>query len=158
VQTTTTPHTTTPSQPIVVSTTSISTISLPPIVLVPSSSPESTPISNGSIALQTPRPITFPTTPYTGQALLTGTCIDPEFTTIIQPDGSILELPVIGCADSRPGCCPWLPPVSPSTSTVTLVQLVTYQTVVASALLANPLTICPADYSEIGTACCPLYA
>jgi hypothetical protein len=95
--------------------------------------------------------------PYTGQALLTGTCIIPEFTTLIQSDGSILELPVIGCADSRADCCPSLP-VSPSTPTVTAVQLVTDQTVVASALSANPLTICPADYSEIGTACCPLYA
>jgi hypothetical protein len=44
-----------------------------------------------------------------------------------------------------------------STSTETVVQLVTAQTVVASALSADPLTICPADYSEIGSVCCPAY-
>jgi hypothetical protein len=66
---------------------------------------------------------------------------------------------MIGCADNRPDCCPSLKPITPSqsTSTTTVVQLVTDQTAVASALSANPLTICPADYSEIQSVCCPMY-
>ena len=151
--------TTTSSSPIVVSTTSTSTINLSPTVLPPPSL-STTPASGGSVLSQTPTAVTFPTIHYTGQSLLTGTCIIPQYTLVQQPDGSLLELPIIGCCDNRPDCCPSLNPVlvtPQSTSTTTVVQLVTAQTVVASALSADPLTICPADYSEIGSVCCPAY-
>jgi hypothetical protein len=62
---------------------------------------------------------------------------------------------MIGCADNRPACCPSLSLPPPTTSTTTVLQLVTESTEVVAALSAAPLNECPADYQQIGTACCP---
>ncbi|KAK5258824.1 hypothetical protein LTS13_007757 [Exophiala xenobiotica] len=48
------------------------------------------------------------TVPYTGQALLVGTCGIAQFTIITFPDGGSLEVPLVGCSDDRPECCPSL--------------------------------------------------
>lgn len=123
-------------------TTSKSTVQISLTVLPP---PPTSPAS--SLAL--------PITPFTGQALLTGTCLIPQFTIIQQSDGSFWELPMIGCADNRPACCPSLSLPPQTTSTTTVLQLVTESTEVVAALSAAPLNECPADYQQIGTACCP---
>jgi hypothetical protein len=80
-------------------------------------------------------------------------------------DGGILEVPIIGCADDRPDCCPSLstspnvPSTTPPTTTTSTVNVPVYAgTGVVSALSADPITVCPSDYDDLGSVCCPVYA
>jgi len=106
-----------------------------------------------------PNPIiSIPTTSYTGQALLTGACAVPEFTAFPLSDGSYLAAPVVGCAQANPQCCPSLSENSnaSATPTASIIPLSDANTAVVSALNANPLTLCPADYTSIAGNCCPV--
>ena len=100
----------------------------------------------------------FPTVPYTGQALLVGTCTIPQYTLLHFPDGGSIEVPLIGCSDDRPECCPGIvnspPPVSStaasasdngdeSTTSWTGTTPSPTPTGVVSALSQNPLSVCP---------------
>jgi hypothetical protein len=66
-----------------------------------------------------------------------------------------MEVPIIGCADNRPDCCPSLNPVTAPPSTTTVIVSVVESTEVVAALSADPLTRCPSDYTDIGSVCCP---
>jgi hypothetical protein len=100
--------------------------------------------------------IGFPTTPYTGQALLTGTCNIPMYTALVLSNGGVMEAPIIGCGDDRPECCPSLAITSsPTTSTPAATLPVYESTAVASALSAYPISACPSDYADLGSVCCP---
>jgi hypothetical protein len=85
-----------------------------------------------------------------------GTCTIPMYTALVMSDGGILEVPIIGCADDRPDCCPSLSTSSPSTTSTSTVIVPVYEsTVVVSALSANPIAVCPSDYTDLGSVCCP---
>ena len=133
-------------------------------VIVPSvPTPSTTAAATGQEGSSNPSSthITFPTTPFTGQSLLVGTCTIPMYTALVMIDGRIIEAPIIGCADDRPDCCPSLSTSSiaatpPTTSTSTVVVPVYESTVVVSALSADPITVCPSDYNDLGSVCCPV--
>jgi hypothetical protein len=86
---------------------------------------------------------------------LTGTCNIPMYTALVLSGGAILEAPIIGCGDDRPECCPSLA-ITSSATTSTNSALPAYEsTAVASALSAYPISVCPSDYADLGSACCP---
>jgi hypothetical protein len=85
---------------------------------------------------------------YTGQSLLTGTCLVPAWTTFPLANDAFLEAPIIGCANDRQDCCP-------SLNLPTVTATVTPAIEIISALAATSLTICPGDYSAITSLCCP---
>jgi hypothetical protein len=60
-----------------------------------------------------------------------------------------MEVPIIGCADNRPNCCPSLNPVTAPQSTSTVVVTVVENTEVVATLSADPLTKCPSDYTDL---------
>ncbi|KIW10396.1 hypothetical protein PV08_11358 [Exophiala spinifera] len=115
------------------------------------------------------------TVPFTGQALLVGTCGIPQFTIINFPNGGSLEVPLVGCSDDRPECCPSLnftefkpsqtgsgsddgdassSESSPTTSWTGTTPSPT-PTGVVSMLSAAPLTVCPSDMVDLDPVCCP---
>jgi hypothetical protein len=100
--------------------------------------------------------IGFPTAPFTGQALLTGTCTIPMYTALVMSNGGVLEAPIIGCGDDRPECCPSLAITSSQAAPTGAATLPVYEsTAVASALSAYPISVCPSDYADLGSVCCP---
>lgn len=143
-----------------VTVTSISTLA---IVILPSSNSSTTPLntrpavpSNSSmVSTSQPSSIVFPTTPYTGQAILTGTCNIPQYTGLSLQNGAVIEVPLVGCSDDRPECCPSLSP--PESSSPTSSPSITGLTAtgVISMLSASPLSICPRDFVDIDPVCCP---
>ncbi|KAN0080716.1 hypothetical protein V8E54_003920 [Elaphomyces granulatus] len=147
---------TTPSTTFTTSTI-VQIITIPPTAIGPPLT-TSVPISPGQVVVVqsiTQQPLAFPTTSYTGGPLLTGTCTIPQYTLVALPDGSLMEVPMIGCADIRPDCCPSLRPVAAPLSTVTVTVPIIESTEAVAALSANPLTLCPFDYTELGSVCCP---
>ncbi|OAL36393.1 hypothetical protein AYO20_04289 [Fonsecaea nubica] len=132
------------------------------------SSSDSTPTS--VLAIQT--------VPYTGQALLIGTCNVARFTLLRFPDGGTVEVPLVGCSDDRPECCPSLnfTHVEPedtssspsatesndeddgheSTTSWTGTTPSPTPTGIVSMLSNAPLTICPSDMVDIDPVCCPI--
>jgi len=121
--------------------------------------------------------LALPTNPYTGQALLTGTCATPIFSTLHFSGTSghdILEVPLIGCSDDRLECCPSLqwPAWSSRTSgtgswrasTATAggssndgqgTSTEATATGIVSKLNASPLSMCPQDFVNLSPVCCP---
>ncbi|KIX99785.1 uncharacterized protein Z520_04421 [Fonsecaea multimorphosa CBS 102226] len=118
------------------------------------------------------------TVPYTGQALLVGTCNIARFTLLTFPNGDTVEVPLVGCSDDRPECCPSLNfthsepeetgSASPSatessdegdgheSSTAwTGTTPSPTPTGVVSMLSNAPLTVCPSDMVDIDPVCCP---
>ncbi|KAK5447838.1 hypothetical protein LTS15_009337 [Exophiala xenobiotica] len=125
------------------------------------------------------------TVPYTGQALLVGTCGIAQFTIITFPDGGSLEVPLVGCSDDRPECCPSLnftesaasktgdaeaseasgtasasdsgdgEHASETTSWTGTTPSPT-PTGVVSMLSKAPLTVCPSDMVDLDPVCCPI--
>lgn len=102
-------------------------------------------------------PISFPVTPYTGQPLLTGTCTELDYTALYNGNNKVQILPLIGCQNAKPGCCPSISK-TPSASTATITGNVPIypNNDAQRALNDNPVTKCPSDYIETGSLCCPL--
>ncbi|KAK5269692.1 hypothetical protein LTR99_007128 [Exophiala xenobiotica] len=125
------------------------------------------------------------TVPYTGQALLVGTCGIAQFTIITFPDGGSLEVPLVGCSDDRPECCPSLnftestpsqtgdAEASESSGTASASESGEGEhasettswtgttpsptpTGVVSMLSKAPLTVCPSDMVDLDPVCCPI--
>ncbi|OQV05293.1 hypothetical protein CLAIMM_10059 [Cladophialophora immunda] len=119
------------------------------------------------------------TVPFTGQALLVGTCNVARFTLLTFPDGGTIEVPLVGCSDDRPECCPSLnftksePEETGSASTSatessdegdghesttswTGTTPSPTPTGIVSMLSNAPLTICPSDMVDIDPVCCPI--
>lgn len=99
-------------------------------------------------------------TPYTGQAVLIGTCDVVYYTAIYFDDGGQLEVPMIGCSDDHPECCPLVQgvnsTVTASTPTIsTTTSGLQVPTGVVSLYSAHPLTVCPKDFTDIDPVCCP---
>jgi hypothetical protein len=148
----------TSSNAATVTVTSVSTLA---IIILPSSSTQSstTPYSYSSASSTsyvsstltstpslTSTSIALQKVPYTGQPMLVGTCNIPQFTALPFPDGSMLEVPLIGCSNDRPDCCPSLSfsnGIQPSATNV------------VSLLNLAPLDICPKDFIDIDPVCCP---
>ncbi|KAJ9610792.1 hypothetical protein H2200_005569 [Cladophialophora chaetospira] len=121
------------------------------------------------------------TVPFTGQALLVGTqvnlCNIARFTMLNFPDGGSIAVPLVGCSDDRPECCPSLnftnPEPSetgsaspsatesgeeeegPATSPWTATTPSPLPTGVMSMLSEAPLTVCPSDMIDVDPVCCP---
>lgn len=113
------------------------------------------PIGSALVTGSTTNPVvSFPTSSYTGQAVLTSTCAQPLYTAFQEPDGSFLAAPIIGCDNQNPQCCPSLTqaPTLPS-SIIPLNQL---NGAVMDALNSAPLTVCPGDYTATSGVCCPV--
>jgi hypothetical protein len=101
-----------------------------------------------------PNPIaSLPTVAYTGQPILVGTCTTAQYTAILLSGGSYLVAPIVGCNDNHPQCCP-------SLAAATITPTATYRQMndaaIVTALAASPLTVCPGDYSSMGSVCCPV--
>ncbi|KAL8828827.1 MAG: hypothetical protein Q9191_002363 [Dirinaria sp. TL-2023a] len=79
--------------------------------------------------------VTVPTTAavasFNGHSLLTGSCSLPHPVIATLDNGGLLEYPRLGCSNEQPKCCPFNPRVG------------------------GPLSVCPADYTTTGGACCP---
>jgi hypothetical protein len=104
-------------------------------------------------------PILFiPTSTYTGQALLTAACAVPVYTAVQQSDGSYIAAPVVGCADQNAQCCPSISQNSsaPAAPTASVIPLSEASPAIVSALNADPLILCPADYTSTARSCCPV--
>jgi hypothetical protein len=157
---------TTATSPTAVTVTSMSTVV---IVILPSSNATSadsgttsTPPSNTNTISSTTR-ILLPTSSYTGQAILVGTCNIPQYTGLALQDGAVIEVPLVGCSDDRPECCPSLSPPESITSGMLANSAATptsnigslTATGVISMLSASPLSICPQDFTDIEPVCCP---
>lgn len=91
------------------------------------------------------------------------------------PDGNSIEVPLIGCSDDRPDCCPGIVNKhttfsTPSTSTGYTATTTPTATGVVAAMNQNPLTVCPRydlrcfvaspthnsrDMVDIDPVCCP---
>ncbi|OAP56389.1 hypothetical protein AYL99_09568 [Fonsecaea erecta] len=115
------------------------------------------------------------TVPFTGQALLVGTCNIARFTLLTFPDGSSVEVPLVGCSDDRPECCPSLnfthsePEETGSAASSATDEGDEHEsstswtgttpsptpTGIISMLSNAPLTICPSDMVDIDPVCCP---
>ncbi|KEF60812.1 uncharacterized protein A1O9_02374 [Exophiala aquamarina CBS 119918] len=99
---------------------------------------------------------------FTGQGLLVGTCALPQFTILTFPDGGSIEVPLIGCSDDRPDCCPSLNSAEPaaggtsSTTSTTGSTTSPTPTGVVSILSKYPLTVCPSDMADLDQVCCPI--
>ncbi|KIW93858.1 uncharacterized protein Z519_05173 [Cladophialophora bantiana CBS 173.52] len=119
------------------------------------------------------------TVPFTGQALLVGTCNVARFTLLTFPDGGTVEVPLVGCSDDRPECCPSLNftshepeetgSASPSatessdegnneesSTSWTGTTPSPTPTGIISMLSNAPLTVCPSDMVDIDPVCCPI--
>jgi hypothetical protein len=108
-----------------------------------------------SPAAPVPNPIaSLPTSTYTGQALLTAACAIPVYTATLLGDGSYLAAPVVGCAEQNPQCCPSISKASHTTASI--IPFSKANPAIVSALSANPLLICPADYTSTARSCCPV--
>lgn len=156
---------TTATSPSVVTVTSVSTLA---IIILPSSNSSIAPSTTATEPLNvnttsSTTSILLPTTPYTGQAILVGTCNIPQYTGLALQDGAVIEVPLVGCSDDRPECCPSLSPpestssemlagsaTTPTSNTTSLTA-----TGVISMLSASPLSICPHDFTDISPVCCP---
>ena len=136
------------------------------IVILPSSNSSSIALSIASATSDTTSSsttIVLPTNPYTGQAILTGTCNIPQYTGLALQNGAVVEVPLVGCSDDRPECCPSLsPPESAASATSATSQITSTPsttgltaTGVISMLSASPLSICPSDFVDIDPVCCP---
>jgi len=68
---------------------------------------------------------------FTGDALLTGSCMTPVIATYTMNNGGLMEYPWVGCSDKNTACCPF------------------------AANSPGLLTICPHDYITAAGACCP---
>ncbi|EXJ82783.1 hypothetical protein A1O3_06598 [Capronia epimyces CBS 606.96] len=149
----------------------------------PSSTLSSSPMTGSTYVSTTATDASSPTTlpaiqtvPFTGQALLVGTCNIPQFTILAFPDGGSLEVPLIGCSDDRPDCCPSLNLTQfepeqtgsasasgegsededhPTTSWTGTTPSPT-PTGVISLLSKAPLTVCPNDMKDLDPVCCPI--
>jgi hypothetical protein len=103
------------------------------------------------------------TTPYTGQDMLVGSCRTPQYTALALHGGAVLEVPLVGCSDDRPECCPSLsPPKSAITTTSETSSGIPTPNItspavtgVVSMLSASPLSICPHDFVDLDPVCCP---
>jgi hypothetical protein len=102
--------------------------------------------------------VSLPTSTYTGQALLTAACAIPVYTAVPQSDGSYLAAPVVGCAEQNPQCCPSVSQDSnaPAVPTASIIPLSEANPAIVSVLNADPLTLCPADYTSTARSCCPV--
>jgi hypothetical protein len=111
--------------------------------------------SNSSVINPT---ISLPTQTYTGQAILTGTCVTAMYTAFQLPDGSYIAAPIVGCDDQNPQCCPSLSqaPSSTITSSVPYIPISEANSAIISAMNSAPLTRCPEDYTSTSSVCCPL--
>lgn len=137
-----------------VTVTSVSTLA---IVILPSTATNSSNTATSLINSITPTPtpsasspsttFALQTTPYTGQAMLVGACAIAQYTALPFPDGSQVEVPLVGCSDDRPECCPSLDLPNGSSAQTTLN--------VVSLLNEAPLTICPSDFVDLDPVCCP---
>lgn len=95
-------------------------------------------------------------------------CTIPLYTMLHFPDGSSLEVPLIGCSDDRPECCPSVPvPGSGSTLATSLdegfsttswtgISPSPMPTGVVSLLSQAPLSVCPSDMVDLDPVCCPV--
>jgi hypothetical protein len=102
-----------------------------------------------------PNPVvSVPTTSYTGQALLTHTCAVPQYTAIEVGAASYEAVPVVGCAQQNAKCCP--PRTKSSKKTASVIPLGHANSALISALNAQPLVLCPADYTSTARHCCPV--
>jgi hypothetical protein len=131
----------------------VSSLSISSSVLVASM------VQAASPAAPAPNPIvSLPTSTYTGQALLTAACAIPLYTAIPLSDGSYLAAPVVGCAEQNPQCCPSLSQGSnaPAVATASIIPFSEANSAIVSALNADPLILCPADYTSTARSCCPV--
>jgi hypothetical protein len=147
-----------------VTVTSISTLAI--VILPPSNTSIGTEIESSTTttsATSTSSTLALPTAAYTGQAILVGTCNVPQYTTLALHGGVGLEVPLVGCSDDRPECCPSLsPPDAESTESSLGVSSAPASssaglaaTGIISRLSASPLSICPHDFVDIDPVCCP---
>ena len=100
-------------------------------------------------------------------ALLQGYCVTADFTMIDGP--TAYWVPVLGCANEKPDCCPFdIPPtVSAAQATAVETELASGGAGLASAAGSSygfpsalspvqaTLSKCPDDYHSIDDACCP---
>ena len=116
-------------------------------------------VQAASPAASVPNPIvSLPTSTYTGQALLTAACAIPLYTAVPLGDGTYLAAPVVGCAEQNPQCCPSVSQNSnaPAVPTASIIPFSEANPAVVSALNADPLILCPADYTSTARSCCPV--
>jgi hypothetical protein len=102
--------------------------------------------------------VSLPTSTYTGQALLTAACAIPLYTAVPLSDGSYLAAPVVGCAEANPQCCPSVSQGLDASAvpTASIIPFSEANPAIVSALNADPLILCPADYTSTASSCCPV--
>jgi hypothetical protein len=115
-------------------------------------------LAGPSASAQAANPVlSVPTKTYTGQALLTASCVVPQYTFLPQADGDYIVAPLVGCDGQNPGCCPSLALSSAAASvTQSIVPLTAVNSAMVAAINAAPLTYCPADYTSTSGNCCPI--
>jgi hypothetical protein len=144
--------------------TTLTVISLPsssPLPAAPSDAPTSqTTTSAPDPAASNGPAFHLQTTPYTGQDMLVGDCRTPQYTALALKGGAVLEVPLVGCSDDRPECCPSLSPpksaivTSPATFPASSITSPA-ATGVVPMLSASPLSVCPHDFVDLDPVCCP---
>lgn len=90
-------------------------------------------------------------------------CSIPVYTALQYADGHFIEVPLIGCSDDRPECCPSLAAAaSPASATdsdqngasnTTATSGSLTPTGVIASLSQAPLSVCPSDMVDIDPVC-----
>jgi hypothetical protein len=129
--------------------TALSSVSVAPLQVV---------VAGASASAQAANPVlAVPSKTYTGQALLTASCVVPQYTFLPQANGDYVVAPLVGCNGGNPGCCPSLALSSAAASvTQSVVPLTAANSAMVAAINAAPLTYCPADYTSTSGNCCPI--
>ncbi|KAL2056205.1 hypothetical protein ABVK25_003228 [Lepraria finkii] len=97
--------------------------------------------TTAALASITSMPNTFAAVPFIGQALLAGTCRIAHPAILSFLGGGLLEVPMIGCSEEMPQCCPDVLAQAQDSSSSEVVK----------DLASATLTQCPSDYGTIAS-------